>query len=126
LAERDWAAEEGPTAAEKEIERPALSAEVHRETTRAHLAKWLMALLTLTVLTILLLAGLEMAGLLEDNHDGQLGNLAQLVLTPVVTLVGTALGFYFGAQSVTEHGGNGGMPAPRPPGKIRRLGNWLW
>lgn len=122
----NWAEEEGPAAADKEIKEPALSLDVHRETTRAQLAKWLMALLTLTVSTILLLAGLQMAGLLEDRGRIQIGDLAQAVLTPVVTLAGTALGFYFGTQSVTGRDGNGGFPPPSPPGKIRSLGRWLW
>jgi hypothetical protein len=122
----DWTADEEEQAALKEpVPAPHFGPDEHRETTRAQLAKWLMALLTLTVLTILALAFLEMAGALGDEK-GELRDVAQFVLTPVVTLVGTALGFYFGAQSVGGGKEEGQMPTPRPPGKIRQFGRWLW
>jgi hypothetical protein len=121
----DWLDEEGIAPAEETISIPA-SVEGHRETTRSHLARWLMGLLTITVLTLLLLAGLQLAGIIGTTGIS-IADLAQIVLTPVVTLTGTALGFYFGAQS-TSAGGSApsGLPAAREPGLVRKTARWLW
>lgn len=70
----------------------------HRETTRSTLAKWLMALLTLVVVGLLAAAGLQMTGDVSSSALS-ISDLATAVLTPVATLTGTALGFYFGAQT---------------------------
>jgi hypothetical protein len=134
--EFDWASEvgEGPTAAiEKPIEQPAPagSVDLHRETTRSELARRLMGLLTITVLTIFLLAGLQLAGILGTAQIS-IRELAQIVLTPVVTLTGTALGFYYGAQSTGTTEPNqpaapaNGLPSAREPGKLRKAAQWLW
>jgi hypothetical protein len=84
-----------------------------------------MGLLTITVLTILLLAGLQLAGIVGPARIS-IRDLAQITLTPVVTLTGTALGFYFGAQTATSNGSEPEMPAPRPPGSLRRLMQRIW
>src|SRR5437870_3811644 len=39
----------------------------YRETTRSVIARWLMGLLTLTVVAILALAGLQMAGIVDTS-----------------------------------------------------------
>src|SRR5689334_1191719 len=92
----NWADEE-PGAIERPIVQPTpsgVSVEFRRETTRSRLAHALMMLLALTVLTILLLAGLQKARILHEDQIS-IVDLTQAVLTPVVTLTGTALGFYF-------------------------------
>jgi hypothetical protein len=128
----DWTDEPLEKAAAKapetQIETPgAGSLEMHRETTRGQLARWLMALLSVTVGTILLLGGLQMADIL-DGAKISVQDLAQAVLTPVVTLTGTALGFYFGAQTAGKNTGGtiGNWPKPREPGKVRKFYRWLW
>jgi hypothetical protein len=121
----DWVGEEGLQAAREEIETPSTVAG-HRETTRSQLARWLMGLLTITVLSLILLAGLQLADVI-GMRGTSIGDLAQIVLTPVVTLTGTALGFYFGAQGLS--GGEpstGGMPARRDPGILRKAFHQLW
>jgi hypothetical protein len=85
----------------------------HRETTRSALALWLMFLLTLIVVGLLVLAGVEMAGIVKSNVLS-VTDLATAVLMPIVTLAGTALGFYFGAQTAVEDGSSG------TPGLARR------
>jgi lipid-binding SYLF domain-containing protein len=90
-----------------------------RETTRSQLARWLMGLLTLTVVTLLLLAGLQLAGIVGASGTS-IRDLAQIVLTPVVTLTGTALGFYFGSQSTTGESAGGSAP-PRAEAEPVRL-----
>jgi hypothetical protein len=64
-----------------------------QEETRSHLARWLLYLLIGTVvLSISLLA----AGRLTTDDVGS-------VLSPVVALTGTALGFYFGGRGHTNN-----------------------
>lgn len=123
----DWADEEGPKAAAAAIKTPGVSVEAHRETTRGQLARWLMGLLTLTVLVILGLAAAEVLGI-KNKSDLSIQAIAEVTLTPVVTLTGTALGFYFGAQTAksTGTGANLTLPARRQPGKIRSFIHWLW
>jgi hypothetical protein len=125
----DWTQEPSELAAgqipEQEIKTPAqTSVAAHRESTRSQLARWLMALLTVTVLSILLLAGLQVGGVI-GTAGIPIRDLSQIALTPVVALTGTALGFYFGAQSLsgaeTET-----LTAPREPGKIRKVWRWIW
>src|SRR6266542_6165393 len=92
----NWLAQEGEDAAKEPIVTPSVNVETYRETTRSQLARWLMVLLSVTVLTLLLLAGLQLAGIVGRSQIS-IRDLAQVTLTPVVTLTGTALGFYFGA-----------------------------
>lgn len=62
--------------------------EAEQDKVRGRLAQGLLLLLAVTALTIL--------GLLGAHHiDGQ---AAGIVLSPVVALTGTALGFYFGGK----------------------------
>lgn len=75
-----------------------INIEGHRETTRSTLAKWLMGLLTLVVVGVLAAGGLQMTGVVSATPLS-ISDLATAVLTPVATLAGTALGFYFGAQT---------------------------
>jgi hypothetical protein len=135
----DWAAEEGPGAADVPLgkpaavaagiaELPAPSLEGYRETTRSGLAKWLMVLLTVVVVGVLTLSGLQMAKIV-DASVLSIPDLATAVFTPIVTLAGTALGFYFGAQTAAANGdsvGAGGMPAPSEKGWIRKAFSRVW
>ncbi len=61
-----------------------------RETTRGTLARWLVALLWFTVGGALFFIAL---GRLDSTA------LTQSIFPPVIALVGTALGFYFGTQA---------------------------
>lgn len=63
-----------------------------RESTRSWLAKALAWLLSATTISIV---GLAAADLLSVNEAT---DLAQVVLSPLVAITGTALGFYFGGQ----------------------------
>jgi hypothetical protein len=121
--ELNWLAEEGVRPA---VERPILepsdrrsSIEGHRETTRSVLAQWLMLLLTIVVVGLLILAGLQMAGVFNQSVLS-ITDLATAVLTPIVTLAGTALGFYFGAQTAGDD--ITGTPRRRSPEHRRRAG----
>lgn len=127
----DWTAEPGEEASVlTPIAEPApggVTVAGHRETTRSALAKWLMALLTLVVIGVLALAGLQMAGTLSASVLS-IPDLATTVLTPVVTLAGTALGFYFGAQTAGANGKpeDGRVPTPREKGWMRRTFQRVW
>jgi hypothetical protein len=129
LPQVDWIEDEGVQDPAEPIAEPATGAsvELHRETTRGQLARGLMALLSVTVGAILLMAGLQMADIL-DKGQVSIRDLGQVVLTPVVTLTGTALGFYFGAQTArgSALGAAGTWPRTREAGKIRKLYYWLW
>jgi hypothetical protein len=94
----------------------------YRETTRSVLAKWLMFLVTLVIVGLLVLAGLQMAGTIKATVS--ILDLATGVLTPVVTLAGTALGFYFGAQTATESTAD--EVAAREKGWIRKTWEKVW
>jgi hypothetical protein len=103
--------------------------DVYRETTRSQLARWLMALLTLVVVALLLYAGLELAGVFHQIAGVGIGDLAQTVLTPVVTLSGTALGFYYGAHSATgstEPRQRRIVTPQRNPGYTRQIWRKIW
>lgn len=64
-----------------------------QEETRSLLAKWLLGMLCTTLLASFLVMSLKS---LKDEPD--LKNMLTLIITSQGTLVGTALGFYFGKQ----------------------------
>jgi hypothetical protein len=68
-----------------------------REGTRGDLARGLLWLLTLTIGGMIVFVGL-------GRLDGTL--LVQSVFPSLVTLAGTALGFYFGSQTARNAGGS--------------------
>lgn len=84
---------------EEPAEPPALRAydpEEAREGTRGDLARGLLWLLTLTIGGMIVFVGM-------GRLDGV--TLAQSVFPSLVTLAGTALGFYFGSQTARNSGG---------------------
>jgi len=64
-----------------------------REVARRRIAYGLLALLSVVCLALLLA---EFAGWVKLDEDK---DLATVILSPIVVLVGTALGFYFGGNS---------------------------
>jgi hypothetical protein len=75
-----------------------------QEGTRGDLARGLLWLLTLTVGSVVLFVGL-------GRLEGAL--LVQSIFPSLVTLAGTALGFYFGSQS--GRSGSSGASGSQPP-----------
>jgi hypothetical protein len=88
----------------------ALSPEERREEARGDLARGLLWLLTFAVGGVLAFVGL-------GRLDGTV--IAQSIFPSLIALAGTALGFYFGSQSIQTASafGNPGDPAPRQPSK---------
>lgn len=66
--------------------------EEHRETTRRQLALLLAILLAVTATSLIALTAVELLNINDAKE------LAASVLSPVVAVTGTALGFYFGGS----------------------------
>lgn len=83
---------------EKEVRLEPVDVEGRRENVRGFLAGFLVAILGAVVLASI--------GLLaNDRIDGdEVESIAQLFMTPLVAIVGTVVGFYFGGQTAREHG----------------------
>lgn len=92
------------------VETPSLAAEVERyvgsereiqrirEVARTKLAYRLLWLLIGTTAAVLVLFALVITWDDAPGAPADVGDIAQIVLPPVVALVGTVLGFYFGGE----------------------------
>jgi hypothetical protein len=67
-----------------------------RENTRHFLALYLVTVFAITNVVLLVIAGI---GYFKDSENQQTSNLLTLLLTSQTTLMGTALGFYFGERN---------------------------
>lgn len=82
-----------------------VEAVTHRDRVRWQLAKYLILLLAGTVfLTFALLATSKWTGVQSNEIRG----VFDLMFTALVALVGSAVGFYFGAEHARTHEGSGG------------------
>jgi hypothetical protein len=82
--------------------------EQQRESMRGVLASLLTGILGVVVIgTIVLVAYGRLT-------IGNLKTISQVLLTPLVAIVGTVVGFYFGGQTAKEDQGNGGRLTPGP------------
>lgn len=69
-----------------------------QEKVRGRIAQWLVALLAAVVLFAF------MTLWLFDNRVADLEKLLTIIFAPVITLVGTATGYYFGGKNSQDNG----------------------
>lgn len=94
--------------------------EKQREDVRARVTFFL--LWTLAGLVVAILASLWVAWIAGSDAadlEESVKTIAGLVLNPLIALLGTVIGFYFGAQRSREGENSSPDPSPSPPGKGR-------
>jgi uncharacterized membrane protein len=79
---------------------------------RETLATWLLAVLCAIVVLGFTALFVVNEGKVEDKMISALTSLLDKVLSPVITLLSTVIGFYFGAQAVKGSAGRGDSTAP--------------
>lgn len=99
VSEEDWSAEIPG-------DRPAVELSELIDVTRDFLARALVWLLIGTVLSLLALLGLQLAGTFVEDGGRLLKDMAQVIIGPLVALVGSVIGFYFGSQSFVASRGS--------------------
>ena len=76
------------------FEKPPFDSKRHHDEARSTIAFWLLGLLT----GLLVATAIGFGGLTTHPTFDQLKSLVELILTPLLTLVSAATGFYFGSQ----------------------------
>jgi len=80
-----------------EIKKPRFDANRHHSEARSKIAFWLLGILTGVLVTAVVGFAALFFTKIQPTFD-QLKSLLELVLTPLLTLVSAATGFYFGSQ----------------------------